>query len=131
MAAAVGRKAGPLAEINVTPLVDVLLVLLIIFMVVVPLAPRALDTALPPKASGTTQPLPVLVITVDQTGLALNRQPVPTLQDLAARLADALATRTDRTVFVHAAGTVSYGGVVEVMDVVTGAGASRIGIISE
>jgi biopolymer transport protein ExbD len=55
---------------------------------------------------------------------------VPTVQELATQLTDVLATRTDRTVFVHAAGVVSYGSVVEVMDVAAGAGAQRIGIMN-
>jgi biopolymer transport protein ExbD len=122
-------RARAVAEINVTPLVDVLLVLLIIFMLVAPLAPRALDTALPPPATGDSEPPPALVVAIAPGGLTLNRQPVPSLVDLAGRLGDVLATRADRTVFVQAEGTVSYGGVVEVMDVVAGAGAGRIGII--
>ena len=132
MAMAVGRtasRADAVAEINVTPLVDVLLVLLIIFMIVAPLAPRALDTALPPPAPDASPPAPALVVAIAPGGLTLNRQPVPSLQDLGGRLGDVLATRADRTVFVQADGAIPYGGVVEVMDVVAGAGAGRIGII--
>lgn len=125
------RRLSAVSEINVTPLVDVLLVLLIIFMVVVPLAPRGLDAALPPPASENAGPPDPLVITVEPSGVALNHQPVATLQDLASHLTDVLAPRADRTVFVRAAGVVSYGSVVEVMDVATGAGASRIGIMGE
>jgi len=125
------RRLSAVSEINVTPFVDVLLVLLIIFMVVVPLAPLGLDAALPPRASENAGPPDPLVITVEPSGVALNQQPVATLQDLASQLSDVLATRTDRTLFVQASAVVSYGRVVEVMDVATGAGASRIGIMGE
>ena len=125
------RATSLVSEINITPFVDVLLVLLIIFMVVVPSASRGLDAALPQKPSdGPAPPQPTpLIITIDRTGLSLNRHPVPTLPALAARLADAFTGRTDRTVFVRAEGALSYGAVVEVMDAATGAGADRIGLM--
>lgn len=131
MTAADTGRLSAVSEINVTPLVDVLLVLLIIFMIVVPLAPHGLDAALPPGASGTAAlpPPAPLVVTIRPTGLTLNQHPVPTLQDLTSRLADVFAARTDRTVFVQADGAVGYGSVVEVMDAATGAGADRIGIM--
>jgi biopolymer transport protein TolR len=117
------------ADINVTPLIDVLLVLLIIFMCVAPAAPTALGAALPRTEGSTGGPALVLELGPDE--LSLNTVPVLTLEDLDRRLRAALQTRGDRTLFVRAADDVPYERVVVVIDVAEGAGASRVGLIAD
>lgn len=120
-----------LAEINITPLVDMMQVLLIIFMVVTPLAKRGLDVALPepPTGPAPVPPPPPLVLSLDESGMSLNRTPVATLDELAARLGEIFEARTDRTLFIRSSDAMRYGAVVQALDVAPGAGTERIGII--
>ncbi len=119
-------------NINVTPLIDVLLVLLIIFMVISPMKPSRFDVKAPEKAEGPVNPaVDTLVVTVGAGGgYQLNAQPAATLNDLEGLLHFALDARPlDRkATFIKAPHGLAYGEVVRVIDTLKAAGCTPIGL---
>ena len=125
-----GRRPA-LSDINVTPLVDVVLVLLIIFMVTAPMMQRGVDVRLPRVESSADAQEQRLVVTVgrDQK-VYLNDKLVP-VAGLEPRLRDAIKARADKTVYLKADQGLSYGFVVETMDRIRRAGVEKLGMVTE
>ena len=134
MSMAAGGTNDYKSDINITPLVDVVLVLLIIFMVITPLLQMGYDVKVPPKAQTNTPietPADQLVVSLMPNGkIYLNKQEL-TLQQLATQLGDNLKNRSNKTVFFSADDTVVYADVAKLMDTVRNAGANNIGIVLE
>jgi biopolymer transport protein TolR len=130
-AEAAGRVRGSLAEINVIPLVDVVLVLLLIFMLTAPMMYRGIDVSLP-KSGGkptATEERLVLTITKDRV-LYLNNSVMP-LATLEPRMRELMKERPDKTLFIKADKDLVYGYVIETMDRVRRAGVERVGMVTE
>jgi biopolymer transport protein ExbD len=135
MAMSMGGANRTRAEMNVTPMIDVLLVLLVIFMVCSPLKPTGLPAQVPQPApegkKDTPAPPPTeLVLTVRGDGtLDLNREAVQR-SNLRARLLQILKLRGDGLIFVRGEGDLVFGQVAQVMDIARGAGMTRVALMT-
>ncbi len=129
-----GSSGGPKADINMTPMIDILLVLIIIFMVISPVVPRGLEALVPqpppPNQKQTESDLRTVVIVINKGGsMMINQEPVAE-SALGPRLAEIFKTRAERVVFVKGDPDLDYDVVARAIDTAHGVGIDKVGLMT-
>jgi len=135
MSMAVTGKKGPKSDINITPYIDILLVLLIIFMVITPVHQMDLDVKVPQVPPADAPPLPpdpsVIVVSVGESAQIAINQELVDISALGPKLQEIYSARANKNMFISANAKLPYGDVVKIIDIAKGAGVGDIGLILE
>ena len=134
MGMSVGGHGGPKADINMTPMIDVLLVLIIIFMVITPLTPKGLEALVPqpppPNAKPNTSDQRTVVVVIDKDHkMQINSEDTDENR-LGPRLAEIFKTRAERVVFIKGDNNLEYQWVAKAIDIAHGAGIDKVGLMT-
>jgi biopolymer transport protein ExbD len=134
MSMAVGTGSGPKSDINITPYIDILLVLLIIFMVITPTKQLDLEVKVPQEPPKVDKPMPpppgVIVVSMSETAqLAINQEPI-SFMELGPKLQEIYSARANKNMFISASAKLSYGDVVKIIDIAKGAGVMDVGLLT-
>lgn len=130
MGIAIGESGSKLAAINVVPLIDILLVLLVIFMVITPLVPKGLDAQVPQREITPPPPGPgPVVVQLEDGSLRINWERV-SWGDLEARLADIFRARAEKVAFLRGEAQVEFADVARAVDGMRRAGVQRVGLLT-
>jgi biopolymer transport protein TolR len=133
MAMKVGGKKGAMSDINITPYIDILLVLLIIFMVITPVRQMDLDVKIPQTSQddvGAIDPSVIVVSIGESARIAINNEET-SIGNLGPKLQEIYSKRSNKNMFVSASAKLPYGDVVKIIDIAKGAGVGDIGLLTE